>query len=141
MQNKLYKFVHPQLLNPKYKFVYLQLFDIKILFSEKLVFRKQKRTTAYGCESVFWILRSPGKMMTCYLQDTNKFLRYRTLRTSILNCGFPIKGVKLTRFVLFEVTRVLQLRGTLLKTISVGIVLKHMENKGSFKVKNFSVTD
>ena len=27
----------------------------------------------------FWVFNSPGKMMTYYLRDTNKFLRYRTL--------------------------------------------------------------
>ena len=29
--------------------------------------------------------------MICCLQDTNKFLSYRTLCTSILKCGFPTK--------------------------------------------------
>ena len=42
-------------------------------------------------------------MMTSYLRDINKFLRYRTLCKSILKYGFPTKGIKLTRFVLFEV--------------------------------------
>ena len=55
------------------------------------------------------ILNSPGKMMTCYLRDTNKSLRHRTLCTSILKCGFPTKGTELTRLVLFEVLRVPQL--------------------------------
>ena len=39
-------------MNHKYKFVHLELFDIKILFFEKHVFRKQKRTAAYGRTSL-----------------------------------------------------------------------------------------
>ena len=45
--------------------------------------------------------------MTCYLRDTNKFLRYHTLCTNILKCGFPTKGIELTRLEFFEGTRVL----------------------------------
>ena len=43
-----YKFVHLQLFNVKYKFVHLQQFDVKFLFSEKHIFRKQKKTPVYG---------------------------------------------------------------------------------------------
>ena len=57
----------------------------------------------------FEILNSPEKMMICYLQDIHNFLRYRTLRKSILKCGFPIKGIELTRLVLLEVLGVRQL--------------------------------
>ena len=32
----------------------------------------------------FRVLNSLGKMMACYLRDSNNFLRYRTLCTSIL---------------------------------------------------------
>ena len=42
----------------------------------------------------------------------NKFLRYCTLCISILKCGFPARGIKLTRFILFEVFGVSQLWGT-----------------------------
>ena len=42
-------------------------------------------------------------MMTCYLQDKNKLLKYRTLCNSILKCGFLTKGVELTWFVIFEI--------------------------------------
>ena len=42
----------------------------------------------------------------------NKFLRYCTLCISILKCGFPARGIKLTRFILFEVFWVSQLWGT-----------------------------
>ena len=41
-------------------------------------------------------------MMTCYLRDTNKFLRYRTLCTNILKCGFLTKGIELTQLAFFE---------------------------------------
>ena len=88
------------------------LFDVKFLFSENHIFRKQKRTTVYGFTDArpqFRILNSPGKMMTCYLRDINKFLRYPTLCKSILKCGFPAKDTELTRFVLFEMFGVSQL--------------------------------
>ena len=42
-------------------------------------------------------------MVACYLVDTNKFLSYRTLCTGILKWGFPTKGIRLTRFVIFQV--------------------------------------
>ena len=94
------------------KLFIFKLFDVKFLFSENHVFRKQKRTAVYGVMDArpqFRILNSPGKMMTCYLRDINKFLRYRTLCKSILKCGFPTKGIELTRFVLFEILGVPQL--------------------------------
>ena len=58
---------------------------------------------------IYIILNSPGKMMTCYLRDINKFLRYCILCKSILKRGFLTKGIKLTWFVLFEVPGVPQL--------------------------------
>ena len=94
------------------KLFIFKLFDVKFLFSENHVFRKQKRTAVYGVMDArpqFRILNSLGKMMTCYLRDINKFLRYRTLCKSILKCGFPTKGIELTRFVLFEILGVPQL--------------------------------
>ena len=75
-----------------------KLFDTKFLFSENHVFRKHKRTAVYrlmDARPQFRILNSPGKMITCYLRGT--------LCKSILKCGFPTKGIELTRFVLFEV--------------------------------------
>ena len=89
-----------------------KLFDVKFFSSENHFFRKQKRTAVYGVMDArpqFWILNSLGKMMTCYLRDINKFLRYRTLCKSILKCGFPTKGIELTQFVLFEILGVPQL--------------------------------
>ena len=74
------------------KFLIFKLFHVKFLFSENHVFHKQKR-----------------KMMTCYLREINKVLRYRTLCKSILKCGFPTKGIELTRSVLFEILGVPQL--------------------------------
>ena len=94
------------------KLFIFKLFEVKFLFSENHVFCKQKRTAVYGLMDAhpqFRILNSPGKMMTCYLRDINKFLRYRTLCKSILKCGFPTKGIKLTRLVFFEVLGVPQL--------------------------------
>ena len=94
------------------KLFIFQFFDVKFLFSKNHVFRKQKRTAVYGVMDAcpqFRILNSPGKMMICYLRDINKFLRHRTLSKSILKCRFPTKGIKLTRFVLFEILGVPQL--------------------------------
>ena len=94
------------------KLFIFKLFDVKFLFSENHVFRKQKRTAVYGVMDArpqFWILNSLGKMMTCYLRDINKYLRYRTLCNSILKCGFQTEDIELTRYVLFEILRVPQL--------------------------------
>ena len=38
--------------NVKYKLVQLQLFDVKFLFSEEYIFRKQKRMVVYGRASL-----------------------------------------------------------------------------------------
>ena len=78
-------------------------------------------------------------MMICYIGNIIKFLSYRTLRTSILKCGFPTKGMELTRLVLFKVLEMPQLRGTSVLTISVGTVRKLAEYKWSYRVRNFSV--
>ena len=97
------------------KLFIFKLFDVKFLFSENHAFRKQKRTAVYGvmdARPYILILNSLGKMMTCYLQEINKFLRYRTLCKSIPKCGFPTKVIELRRFVLFEILRVLQLWDT-----------------------------
>ena len=58
----------------------------------------------------FRILKSPGKMMTCYFRDTDAFLRYCTLRKGTLKCRFLTKIIKITWFVLSKV--VPQLWGT-----------------------------
>ena len=91
--------------NVKYRFTHLQLFDVKFLFQITYLF-KQNRMAVYGQAS---LVSSPGKMITCYLRGRNKFLRYRNLCTSILKCEFTTEGVKLTRLLLFEVSRVPQL--------------------------------
>ena len=58
----------------------------------------------------FRVFNSTGKMMTCYLRDTNKFLSSRTLSMNILKYKFPTKkGIELTRLELFEGPRVPQL--------------------------------
>ena len=80
------------------KLFIFKVFEVKFLFSENHVFRKQKRKTVYGVMDAcpqFRFLNLLGKMMTCYLRDINKFLRYRTLCKSILKCGFPTKGIEL----------------------------------------------
>ena len=94
------------------KLFIFKLFDVKFLCLENHVSRKQKRTAFYGVMDArpqFWILHSLGKMMSCYLRDINKYLRYRTLCKSIIKCGFPTKGIELTRFVLFEILELPQL--------------------------------
>ena len=75
-------------------------------------------------------------MMTCYFRDTGTFLRYCTLCTSI--CRFSAKGIKLTRFVLFEVLSLPQHWVTSVYTILIGAVRKFTENKRSYKARNFS---
>ena len=51
----------------------------------------------------------------------NKYLKYSTLcRRSILNCGFPTKGITITQSVLSEVLGVPQPWGTSVLTILVG---------------------
>ena len=135
------KIVHLQLFNVKCRFIHLQQFDVKFLFFEKYIFRKQTKTAAYRRVPLFRILNSLRKMMTCYLWGADKFLRHCILCMSILKCVFPIKGIGLTRFVLFEVLRVPQLCITLVQTISVGHVQKSIENKRSSKEIKFSVPD
>ena len=72
-------------------------------FPKIISFARRRERLLMDTRPWFRILNSPGKMMTCYLWDTSKFLRYHTLCTSMLKCGFPTKGIKLTQFVLFEV--------------------------------------
>ena len=88
LPNRFHKFVHLQLFNfrfnvfhlqlfnIRYKFVHLQLFDVKFLFSESHIFRKQKRTAVYGRASLALDFKLTAIIMTCYLRNTNKFLRY-----------------------------------------------------------------
>ena len=79
-------------------------------FPKNISFANRRKRLFMDACPYFRILNSSRKMMICYLRDTNKFLRYRTLRTSILKCGFPTKGIELTRLVLFEVLEMPQLR-------------------------------
>ena len=78
-------------------------------FPKNIYFASRRERVFMDVHPYFWILNSPGKMMICYLRDTNKFLRYRTLCTSILKCGFPAKSIELIWLILFEVLRVSQL--------------------------------
>ena len=110
--NVRYKFVHCRLLNVRSEFVYVPLFNVKCLFPKIISFAGRRQRLLIDARPKFGVLNSPRKMMTCYLRDTNKFLRCHTLCTSILKCEFPRKGIKLTRFVLFEVLGVPQPWGT-----------------------------
>ena len=125
MPHRVYKFVHLQLLNVKYKCVHLQLFDVKFLFSEKHVFRKQKKRAVYGCVSFvpdFKLTRKNDDV----LSSRNRYV-FEVLKFYILKFGFPAKGIKLTRFVLFEVLGVPQLWATLVYTKTVGTAQKKKE--------------
>ena len=75
-------------------------------FSENISFASRRERLFMDARPQFRILSSPWKMMTYLntdIQTQIKFLRYRSLFTSILKCGFPTKSIKLTRFVLFKV--------------------------------------
>ena len=94
---------------------FINLFIFNCLTSNfhfpKHIFGKQNRTAVSGRVSLVLDFKLTRKMMTCYLQNRLIF-EVRTLWTSILKCEFPTKGIKLTRFILFEVLRVPQLWGT-----------------------------
>ena len=80
-------------------------------FLKNMSFANRRKRLFMDAHPYFGILNSFGKKMTCYLRDTNQFLRYHTLRTSILKFGFPTKGIELTRIILFEVLEMPQLQG------------------------------
>ena len=80
-------------------------------FPKNTSFANRRKRLFMDARPYLRILNSSGKMKTCYPRDTNTFLRYHTLRTNILKCGFPRKGIELTRLVLFEVLEMPQLRG------------------------------
>ena len=81
-------------------------------------------------------------MMTCYLRDINKFLRYRTLCKSILKCRFPTKGIELIWFLIFEVLGVPQLWGTLFRLFWY-VRYENLRNTNygirDYGIRNFSV--
>ena len=76
-----------------------------ICFPKKIFFASRRERIFMDVRPQFWVFNSTGKMMTCYLRDTNKILRYRTLCTNILRCKFPTKRTELTRLEFFELTR------------------------------------
>ena len=76
-------------------------------FSKNILFANRRERLFMDARPQFRVFNSPGKMMTCYLRDTNKFLRYRTLCTNILKCGFPTKGIEVTQLEFLEGPRVL----------------------------------
>ena len=77
-------------------------------FPNNIFFASRRERLFMDARPQFRIFNTPGKMMTCYLRDTNKFFRYRTLCMSILKCRFPTKGIQLTRLKFFEGQRVPQ---------------------------------
>ena len=76
-------------------------------FPKNIFFASRRERMFMDARPQFRVFNSTGKMMTCYLRDTNKFLRYRTLCTNILKCKFLTKGIELTRLEFFEGPRVL----------------------------------
>ena len=105
LPNTFYKLIYLQLYNIKHETVYLQ-----VVWRQIFVFRKSCLSAVYGVMDAHFLLNK--KLMTCYLRDINKFLRYDTLCKSILKCGILTKSIELTRFVLFEILGVPQLWGT-----------------------------
>ena len=97
-------------------------------FPQNASFTNRRKRLFMDARPYFGILNSFRKMMTCYLRGTNKFWRYRALRTSILKCGFATKGIELTRFVLFEVLEIPQLRSASVQKIC-GIQVKLWSKK------------
>ena len=77
-------------------------------FPKNIFFASRRERMFMDARPQFQVFNSTGKMMTCYLRDANKFLRYRTLCTNILKCGFPTKGIELTKLKFFEGPRVPQ---------------------------------
>ena len=71
-------------------------------FPKNIFFASRRERMFMDARPQFRVFNSIGKMMTCYLRDTNKFLRYRTLCTNILKCKFLTKGIELTRLEFFE---------------------------------------
>ena len=53
-------------------------------FPKNMYFASRREQLFVDARPYFRILNSLRKMMTCYLRETIKFLRYRTLCTSIL---------------------------------------------------------
>ena len=101
----------------------------------------------FDCPLRFWHLSFYNIVFSfslegyCYLQDINKFLRYRTLCKSILKFGSLTKGIELTRFILSEVLGVPQFWDTLMWAISVGLVRKFAKYKWDYGIRNFSMLD
>ena len=74
-------------------------------FPKNIFFASRRERMFIDVPPFFRVFNSTGKIMTCYLRDTNKFLRYRTLCTNILKCKFPTKGIELTQLEFFEGSR------------------------------------
>ena len=98
-------------------------------FPKNIFFASRRERMFMDARPQFRVFNSTGKMMTCYLRDTNKFLRYCTLCTNILKSKFPTKVIELTRLEFFEGYKGVSVLRHLIQTISVGSVRKFVENK------------
>ena len=138
------RFVHLRLFNVKYKFVHLQLFGPKLLFSEKHIFRKQKRMAVCERASIFSGFKLCRENYELLSLRHKWIFKVRHPLHDLLECGFPTKGIQLTWFVLYPTNMVrtfwgtwgAQPWGTSVYTISVGIARKSTENKRSYKLRN-----
>ena len=91
-------------------------------FPKNIFFASRRERLFMDARPQFRVFNTPGKMMTCYLRDTNKFFRYRTLYTNILKCRFPTKGIQLTRLKFFSGPKGASALRYLVQTILVGSV-------------------
>ena len=76
-------------------------------FPKNIFFTSRRERLFMDARPQFRVFNSPGEMMTNYLRDTNKFLRYRSPCTNILKCRFPTKDIELTWLKFFEGPRIL----------------------------------
>ena len=81
-------------------------FSSNFCFPKNIFFASRRERMFVGVSPFFRVFNSTGKIMTCYLRDTNKLLRYPIMFTNILKCKFPPKGIELTRLKFFEGPRV-----------------------------------
>ena len=83
-------------------------FSSNFCFPKNIFFASRRERMFMDVPLFFRVFNSTGKIMTCYLRDTNNFLRYRIMFTNILKWKFPSKRIELTRLKFFEGPRVPQ---------------------------------
>ena len=91
IRNRFYKSVRLQLLNVKCKFIQLNCLTSNIFFPKNIFLASRREGMFMDARPQFRVFNSAAKIMTCYLPDTNKYLRSRTLCTNILKCKFMTK--------------------------------------------------